>query len=406
MRVAAVFIVLPVIGAVIGYTTKWVSVQLIFKPARYIGLGPIGWQGVVQRRSPKFAAGVAEMLGDVAPVGEILDRVDPTELVDELSSSLRPAIEELMPTVAESIRPGLWDQAAPEAREMITSMLVAEVRAAAVEVIEESVPLLRDDLDLAPMVVEMLSGENADRLASLVQTIAADQLRTVIRYGAVVGFFVGVVEAAVYVVFERWWLLPLVGAIDGMVNNYMGVQMIFRPLEERRYFGLFRYQGLFPARQMEIAHDYGAMIAAEVLTPEAIALVIARSPVRDELVRIASKVLERRLDSQLQLLGPMLGVDPTPELGDRVVAAVTGTIGSTGALIAQEPEILASARAQIERQLDLANTIAARLSAMSKLEFESILRGLFEEDEKILVGIGGVIGALIGTLQAAIVRAL
>ncbi len=42
---------------------------------------------------------------------------------------------------------------------------------------------------------------------------------------------------------------------------------------------------------------------------------------------------------------------------------------------------------------------------MSKLEFEGILRGIFEEDEKVLIGIGGVIGAVIGTLQAAIVRA-
>ncbi len=92
------FVILPIVGAVIGYTTKWVSVQLIFKPPGYVGVGPIGWQGVVQRRSPKFAAGVAEMLGDVAPLGEILERVDPAGLVDELTDSLRPVIAELMPS--------------------------------------------------------------------------------------------------------------------------------------------------------------------------------------------------------------------------------------------------------------------------------------------------------------------
>ena len=43
--------------------------------------------------------------------------------------------------------------------------------------------------------------------------------------------------------------------------------MILRPLERRRYRGLFAYQGLFPARQAEIAHDDGKMMAAEVLTP-------------------------------------------------------------------------------------------------------------------------------------------
>mgnify|MGYP001581192326 CR=1 FL=1 len=39
------------------------------------------------------------------------------------------------------------------------------------------------------------------------------------------------------------------GAIDGLVNNYLAIEMIFRPLEKKRYLGIFPYQGLFPARQ-------------------------------------------------------------------------------------------------------------------------------------------------------------
>jgi uncharacterized membrane protein YheB (UPF0754 family) len=43
---------------------------------------------------------------------------------------------------------------------------------------------------------------------------------------------------------------------------------------------------------------------------------------------------------------------------------------------------------------------------MSKMEFEEILRGIFEEDERTLIGVGGVLGAAIGTLQAGIVLSL
>ena len=43
---------------------------------------------------------------------------------------------------------------------------------------------------------------------------------------------------------------------------------------------------------------------------------------------------------------------------------------------------------------------------MDKLEFERILRGIFEEDEPLLIGIGGGIGALIGCLQAVLVLSL
>ena len=270
MSVIAVFVILMTVGAIIGYTTKWVSVQLIFKPSSFVGVGPLGWQGVVQRRSPKFAAGVADMLGDIAPVSEIISRVDSNELAAVSADALAPVLTELAPTVLDELRAGLWDESTPEVRQMLVAMIAVEAQGAIAEMIDKALPELGEAIDVRPMIVEMLSGENADRLALLVQTIASKELRTVIRYGAVVGLFVGFVEALMYVTLERWWLLPVIGAIDGVVNNYMGIQMIFRPHEPRRYFGLIRYQGLFPKRQAEIAHDYGYMMASEVLTPRAI----------------------------------------------------------------------------------------------------------------------------------------
>lgn len=42
---------------------------------------------------------------------------------------------------------------------------------------------------------------------------------------------------------------------------------------------------------------------------------------------------------------------------------------------------------------------------MSKPEFERLLRGIFEEDELTLIVIGGVLGGLVGLIQAGIVLA-
>jgi uncharacterized membrane protein YheB (UPF0754 family) len=43
---------------------------------------------------------------------------------------------------------------------------------------------------------------------------------------------------------------------------------------------------------------------------------------------------------------------------------------------------------------------------MPKQRFEEVLRGVFEEDEWILVTLGGVLGGAIGLAQGAIVLAL
>lgn len=406
MDVALLFIILATVGAVIGYSTKWTSAWLIFNPPRFVGIGPLGWQGVVQRRSPKFAVGVAEMLEGIAPVEEVTDRIESEEFASVMAEALNPLIAELTPQIVNVLREGLWEAAAPDAQEMLRKLLAQEAEGALVEILDTAKPLLAGAVDLKPMVVDMLSGENADRLARLVKTIAAQELRTVIRYGAVVGFFVGLVEAVVYLTFGRWWLLPILGALDGLINNWMGIRMIFRPFQPKRYFGLFHYQGLFPARQAEIAHDYGHMIAAEVLTPRLLVEDLGRSESRVAIFDVVRDVLDRRLATQLAVFGPMLGVEPTDEIRAHALDVALDTLGAGGDRLLPALGDYPAVEAYLDRRLAIAETIETKLGEMSKVEFEKIVRGIFEEDERTLIGVGGVLGAAIGTLQAGIVLSL
>lgn len=403
MFTLAVLLLLPLLGAVIGYLTKWTSVKLIFWPSQFVGIGRLGWQGVIQRRSPKFAAGVAATLRTVMPVEELLGRLDPAKLGALVADDFGDQLDSLAPVVIDCIAPGAWDALDDPTRQMVREVLRAELVEAIVEVAAEALPQLDGMVDLDEMVVELLSGENADRLARLVRAIGDRELRTVIRYGAVVGFAVGCIEAVAFLVFERWWLLPVIGALDGTINNWMGIRMIFRPLEPRRYLGVFRYQGLFPARQAEIAHDYGAMLAAEVLTAPLLATRISTSSATDELRTLAMGVLERRLAPQIEVLAPMLGVEPDPGLARKVIeAALDGLADDADLSIERFPSTLA----YVEESLQIGATIEERLVEMDKLEFEKILRGIFEDDEPLLIGIGGVIGAAIGCLQAAFLLSL
>ncbi len=69
------------------------------------------------------------------------------------------------------------------------------------------------------------------------------------------------------------------------------------------------------------------------------------------------------------------------------------------------PELQPEIEAYLERQLQVAELIEGKLKAMPKLEFERLLRGIFEEDEWILIAIGGALGAMVGVLQGLLVLA-
>jgi uncharacterized membrane protein YheB (UPF0754 family) len=69
------------------------------------------------------------------------------------------------------------------------------------------------------------------------------------------------------------------------------------------------------------------------------------------------------------------------------------------------PQLQPEVEALLERRLDIRATVEQRLSALSKPEFERMLRGVFQEDETTLIIVGGVLGGAVGALQGALVLA-
>lgn len=373
---------------------------MLFHPERWIGVGPLGWQGVVQRRAPKFAGGVAATVTrSGVNVDEIVARIDARQVAELLGPTLDERAPALVREVVEALGPGAWDALPPPVREQILAQVQREARRIAGVLVDELRPMARQAIDVEGLVVAQLSGANANRLARLFQRVGRRELQVVIYYGAVLGFLIGVLEVGGYAALERWWLLPIIGAVDGLVNNWLAIRMIFRPLERTRYLGIFPFQGLFPARQEEISREYAQMLAAEVVSPRALyEHVMARDGAR--LVARGRQLIEREAEPLLGMLAMLRSAPPTAAERARVLDIVAAHIEAAA------PLLVALADERLREPLGVAGTIERSLRAMDKVEFERVLRGVFEEDEWILVALGGLLGGLIGALQGGLVLAL
>ena len=388
----SILVYLPLAGAVIGLATKWAAIKLIFHPARYIGIGPIGWQGIVQRRSPKFAAGVADTVTATAlTVDDLVARIDGAELAGTVRPTLEAHAHEL--AVACIAAAGRTDPPDPTAIAALAGTIPTHMANAVRGLIDELAPRVASQLDVRSMVIDLLSGENADRLARLTQRVAARELRWVIWYGGILGFGIGAVGVIGYTFVEQWWLLPIVGAIDGLVNNWLAIQMIFRPFERTRYLGIFPYQGLFPARQPEIAREYGVMMADEILTPaNLVEQLLADAP---SLLPVIISAAETHLAPLAREVAATAGVDVDAVVPQQLLFAVLPVLSASLGPARDDLELL------LAKRLDIAATIERNLASMPKSEFEHVLRGIFEEDEITLILLGGVLGGAIGCAQAA-----
>ncbi len=398
-----VAVAIPLVTAFIGWVTNWAAVKMIFEPAEFIGIGPIGWRGVIHRLAPKLARDIAATTSTVLRPSDLLARFDPSELRSMLDDRLDPALAVVVADAADALRPGLWDDLAPEARAMVLDQVRSQVHAGAEELVDQ----LRDEVDelveLEPLIVTALTGENTATLARLTQEIGGRELRFIELYGGAFGFLVGLVQLGAINVLGQWWLMPLVGVLTGLATNWLAIQMIFRPLERVQLVGPLGYQGMFPARQAEISADYGRIAADEVFTPSNVLRLVMAGPTGMRIVMLVLETLQRRLEAASPLLEAISGATVDDATRARLQAGLVAR-ASDPALI--DPGLRDEVEAHVAEQMSVATTIEDRLASMPKDQFERLLRGVFEEDEIILVVIGGALGGVVGLLQAALVVGL
>lgn len=395
------FVTVPLVTALIGYVTNWAAVWMMFHPAEPKGIGPLKWQGIVHRMSDSLATEISATTSQVLGPRDIVERLDLAALIERLRTTRRDEIEGIVGRAFDQIEPGTWGSVAPEAKEQLEAMLLAQIGTQMEEAVETLGPRLPDILDLEQLIIDELTGENSQRLARVSQEIGGKELRFVEIYGGVFGFFVGVVQAALFGVFGIWWTMPIVGGIVGLGTNWLAIQMIFRPLEPTRYLGLVTYQGMFPKRQKEIARDYGAITEREIFTPQKLVAALVDGPgfelLLDELRGI--------VHVQVQTFRPMLaGLTRGTELSDDRVAALVGSVERDA--LALLPQVRPEIESHLGDSLQIGELIEDRLGELDKAKFERMLRGIFEEREWILIAVGGVLGAAMGTAQGLVVRVL
>ena len=395
------FITVPMVTGLIGWVTNWAAVKMIFYPARFVGVGPLGWQGILYKQSHKFASGVADMANEnLISAREIIDRLDSEDGESLLAETLDEEAPALCREAAEIIAPGAWDGLPDHVQAMICTQIKQKTREINREILDQVRDKSEELIDVHKLVYAQLSGANTDRLAEFTKRIGRKEFKFIEYYGGVFGFLIGLFQIAVWSVMQMWWLMPVVGVIVGLVTNWLAIKMIFRPQEPARYLGFIPYQGLFPKRQREIAADYGEVSAAEILTARNLIHHVIESESGPRIAALVSEIISRRMDEEWAKVRPMIPVEVTPAMLERVKSVVTVQ------LMKSLPRLQPRLEAYIEQKLEVAHTVESRLAELSKPAFERVLRGIFEEDEITLILVGGVLGGAVGVLQSMLVLAL
>ena len=193
------WITIPAIGAVIGWSTNWLAVKMIFRPIeprRFLG---IRVQGLIGKRQQELAKAIGRVVGDHLvehkDVLRALNKLDFTAVFQGvLDRGLAPKIAEL--------------RSLPLIGGFLTEARVADIRGSIVEgvmthkeaVLDEIERGLAKGLDVPHLVETKVAAFAVEKLERLILDVASRELRAIEVLGGVLGALLGLVQVG-----WVWW---------------------------------------------------------------------------------------------------------------------------------------------------------------------------------------------------------
>ncbi|MFE8069787.1 DUF445 family protein [Marinobacteraceae bacterium S3BR75-40.1] len=387
-------VLLPLGAAFVGWGTNWLAVRMSFYPVNFIGLAPyLGWQGVIPRKSEKMAhICVDRTLSQFGSLQDVYERLDPALITGQILSQIAPRIDEYIDEIMYELQPVLWDNVPRSVRNRIYRWARAQLPERVEALVEDFGDELGDLVDLKALLSAELK-RNPDLMNRIFQEAGGQQFRFLVRAGGPIGGLLGAL--ALPAVLNGWvahplWF-PVLGFFIGFLTNWIALSLLFRPVNEYR-IGPWRFQGLFLKRQPEISKVWSRVVAEDLLTVERVAHAMLHGDKSSRTRAIIQKHLR-----------PMLDQSATMKLMTQVAVGMTGYTELKKAM--NEKAIRASDEAfhnpsfNRDRAPIVAAAIEERISALPPRQFQDILRPAFQEEEWLLMLVGGILGAVAGLTQ-------
>jgi uncharacterized membrane protein YheB (UPF0754 family) len=386
---------MPVVAAIIGYVTKLIAIRMMFEPIEFIGKPPyLGWQGIVPRNAERMAnVAVDLMTSRLISPQDVFGKLDPDRVAREIEKPMLAAVEDITREVAAQYQPGLWEMLPERARRVVINRIRDEAPTIVSRIMQDIQRNIDKVFDLKHMVTENLRRDK-QLLNRIFQETGANEFRFIAHSGIYFGFAIGCVQAVTWALTHSAWVMPLFGGFTGWFTDWLALKMIFRPQQPTKYFfGLFEWQGLFIKRRKEVAAQYGALIAQEIITPRNVMEEVLRGPLSDRLYEMVARHVQKTVDEQAGFAKPLVVF----AVGGARYQEMKQTVAKK--LMATLPETLRHVEDYAEDAMDLKNTLVTKMQQLTEEEFEGLLRPAFQQDEWILIAVGAALGFLVGEMQ-------
>lgn len=397
---------IPLIAAFVGYGTNILALHMTFYPIEYTGIklyrfkdqpfGLFGWQGIIPTRTEKIANKTFDLMTTrLLDFKEIFSRIDPIQFAKVMEDPILLLIDETINEVANEYMPNVWNKLPKDVRDdiVVSNLAGDECTAFVAGFLKDLQENVDDIIDLKSYCVRKCV-ENKEIMLKIFHGCGDQELEFIRRSGFYFGFLFGLIQLAIWLLYPARWMYPLAGFMVGYFTNYIALKVIFRPVNPiPLFFGLYTLHGLFLKRQKQVSEVFSRIICNDIVHVRAMFDEIFDGPLRGNFYAILRAHTLLFTDKLLVEIRPIavasLGADQYAKMKEAVATKVLEGLR----------KIIDRSYEYVNEALGHEDTMREKMELLSYEEFEGVLHPAFEEDEIILVILGGVLGGAVGVIQ-------
>lgn len=186
------WVVIPLIGAFIGWITNVLAIRLLFRPHRPVKIFFWSLQGLIPKRRIELAANVARVVDkELLPLAEVMSHLRTPELEKQVTAMvIDVARRRLLERLPSFIPPGLKEVLG----KTIEETLRREIPPALQELEKELAA--STSFSIGQIVAEKINKLDLLKVENIIVEVTGRELRYIEYLGGCLGFIIGLIQAA------------------------------------------------------------------------------------------------------------------------------------------------------------------------------------------------------------------
>jgi uncharacterized membrane protein YheB (UPF0754 family) len=384
---------IPLISAIVGWTTNYLALKMMFYPIEFVGVKPIfGWQGLIPAKRKEMAEISAELvLGKLMKADELVVKIDSKEVASGIDRRLRQVLRKIVNDVLRECTPQIWASLPVYAKDIVYARIEADIPNIVNNIVDDFKYNVEEIIDIKELVVTKLV-ESPEIINEIFIKSGEKEFSFVENSGFFFGLLFGFPTMLVWIYFPEWWVLPLGGLVVGYLTNWLALKIIFDPKDPIEFMG-FTIQGMFLKRQYEVSRIYSDIIEAKLITPENLLDSALNGSGSQNLSDLIDLHVNDAFDRYIAIAQPYF----TLSVGSDSYYQIKEM--SSKRILEGSKQYLPYAFEYIHEVLNVGDILCERMRKLSSGEFEGVLRPAYEADEWKLILTGSLLGMGAGFLQ-------